>query len=171
MFEWLNRKGDVSLRKLRLLFAACCRKISGQSRTRTMAAEGQDMDEDFPWTDPNGGPIALAGDTVWFTLAQATEVVLQEAGGGNHEKTSLLRCIFGPLKFRPVAIDPSWRTPGVLGLARAIYDEEAFNEIAVLSDALEEAGCDDPEILGHLRQQGQGHVRGCWALDLVLGKE
>lgn len=42
--------------------------------------------------------------------------------------------------------------------------------LAVLSDALEEAGCDDAEILSHLRSPGP-HVRGCWALDLVLGKE
>ena len=41
--------------------------------------------------------------------------------------------------------------------------------LAVLSDALEEVGCTDTALLSHLRSPGP-HVRGCWALDLVLGK-
>lgn len=41
--------------------------------------------------------------------------------------------------------------------------------LAVLSDALEESGCTDAAILEHLRSPGP-HVRGCWALDLILGK-
>jgi hypothetical protein len=56
-------------------------------------------------------------------------------------------------------------------LATAIYDGRDFAAMPVIADALEKSGCDDPELLGHLRRQGQGHVRGCWALDLVLGKE
>ena len=50
-----------------------------------------------------------------------------------------------------------------------IYQERAFERLPILADALEEAGCDDPDILSHLRGPGP-HVRGCWALDLVLGK-
>jgi hypothetical protein len=42
--------------------------------------------------------------------------------------------------------------------------------LAVLADALEEAGCADAGLLGHLRSRGP-HVRGCWALDLILGRE
>jgi hypothetical protein len=57
----------------------------------------------------------------------------------------------------------------VLGLAKAIYGEGRFTDVPVLADALEEAGCADAEILTHLRGPGP-HVRGCWALDLVLGK-
>ncbi len=51
-----------------------------------------------------------------------------------------------------------------------IYEERRFDNLPILADALEEAGCDNPAILGHLRQQGQVHVRGCWCLDAVLGK-
>ena len=68
---------------------------------------------------------------------------------------------------------PSWLAwEGGMGVnfARGIYDEEAFDRMPILADALEEAGCTDEAILNHLRSPGP-HVRGCWALDLVLGKE
>jgi hypothetical protein len=80
----------------------------------------------------------------------------------------LARDIFGN-PFRPVTLDRSWLTPTVLALARSIYDERAFNRMPMLADALEDAGCTDPTILDHLRGPGP-HVRGCFALDFVLGK-
>ena len=55
-------------------------------------------------------------------------------------------------------------------LAQGIYDDRAFDRLPVLADALEEAGCTNAEILAHCREPGP-HVRGCWALDLLLGKE
>ena len=55
-------------------------------------------------------------------------------------------------------------------LARTIYDDRRFDLLPILADALEEAGCGDAEILAHCRGPGP-HVRGCWAVDLVLGKE
>jgi hypothetical protein len=55
-------------------------------------------------------------------------------------------------------------------LARSIYDEHRFVEMPILADALEEAGCTDPDILSHCRGPGP-HVRGCWPVDLILGKE
>lgn len=79
-----------------------------------------------------------------------------------------LRDLFGN-PFRPTAADPAWLTPGVLELAGAIYDEGAFDRLPALADALEAAGCHDPDWLGHLRGPGP-HLRGCWAVDLVLGK-
>lgn len=57
----------------------------------------------------------------------------------------------------------------VAGLARSIYDQHRFDEFPVLADALEEAGCHESVVLGHLREDGT-HVRGCWALDLLVGK-
>jgi hypothetical protein len=89
----------------------------------------------------------------------------------------LLRDIFGPLPFRTVAIAADWLTPTVLQIAQAAYEHRQLPggeldapRLAILSDALEDAGCDNAELLGHLRGSGP-HVRGCWALDLVLGKE
>jgi hypothetical protein len=88
----------------------------------------------------------------------------------------LLHDIFGNL-FHAALLEPSWITPTVSCLARAAYLEIATStntldgaRLAVLSDALEEAGCTDEAILSHLRSPGP-HVRGCWALDLVLGRE
>jgi hypothetical protein len=80
----------------------------------------------------------------------------------------LLRDIIGN-PFRPVTFDPSWRTPEALALARAVYDERRFEDLPVLADALEEAGCADRDILGHCRGKGE-HARGCWVVDLVLDK-
>jgi hypothetical protein len=55
-------------------------------------------------------------------------------------------------------------------LANSIYAERAFDRLPILADALEEAGCTDAEILGHCRGPGP-HLRGCWVVDLLLGKE
>jgi hypothetical protein len=84
----------------------------------------------------------------------------------------LIRELFGnPL--RPVACEPAWRTADVTALARAAYDERSMPSgrldtarLALLADALEEAGCAEEAILSHLRGPGP-HVRGCWALDLA----
>jgi hypothetical protein len=82
----------------------------------------------------------------------------------------LFREIFGN-PFRPVAFNPAWRTTDVMLLARGSYDEKAFDRMPILADALQDAGCDSEDILHHLRDATATHVRGCWALDLVLGKE
>ncbi|OAI47680.1 hypothetical protein AYO44_09285 [Planctomycetaceae bacterium SCGC AG-212-F19] len=88
----------------------------------------------------------------------------------NQAQSDLLRCIFGPLPFRPVTLDPAWHSANVTGLAEAIYDERAFDRLPILADALEDAGCTNEDILSHCRGGGE-HVRGCWMVDLVLGKE
>ena len=80
----------------------------------------------------------------------------------------LLRDVFNN-PFRPVTFDPSWQALRVLALAQAIFDERAFHEMPELADALERAGCDHADILGHCRELGP-HVRGCWVVDLILGK-
>jgi hypothetical protein len=87
----------------------------------------------------------------------------------------LFNDIFGN-PYRPAAVDPVSLTHDVLAIAHAAYDERIMpsgeldrSRLAVLSDALEEAGCDNATILDHLRGPGP-HVRGCWALDLILGK-
>jgi hypothetical protein len=83
--------------------------------------------------------------------------------------TNFLRDIFGN-PFRPVLLDPAWLSSTVKQLAQTIYEERAFDRLPVLGDALEDAGCTNQDILTHCRQPGI-HVRGCWALDLVLAKE
>jgi hypothetical protein len=85
----------------------------------------------------------------------------------------LFRDIFGPLPFRSITISPAhptWNDGTVQKVAQAIYDERAFDRMPILADALEEAGCTNVEILNHCRQPGN-HVRGCWVVDMILGKE
>jgi hypothetical protein len=83
--------------------------------------------------------------------------------------TKLLRDIFGN-PFRPVRDDPSWLTLTVRTLAEGIYADRVFDRLPILADALQDAGCENDEILTHCRGDGP-HVRGCWVVDLVLGKE
>jgi hypothetical protein len=88
-------------------------------------------------------------------------------------QTQLLQDIFGN-PFHSVTVDPSWLTPTVKNLATASYEQRSSpggeldaTSLAVLADALEEAGCADQAILGHLRGPGP-HVRGCHILDEIL---
>jgi hypothetical protein len=102
---------------------------------------------------------------------------------GGRERLSreadLLRDVVGsPLPLQPAVVDPavlSWNGGVVRRLARAAYDDRLPSglldnaRLAVLGDALEEAGCTDAELLGHLRGPGP-HVRGCHVLDALLDK-
>jgi hypothetical protein len=72
--------------------------------------------------------------------------------------------------FRPFTFDPQWRTADVVGLARGIYEDRAFDRLPLLADALMDAGCAEEQLLAHCRSDGP-HVRGCWVVDLVLDKE
>jgi len=112
----------------------------------------------------------FADDAWWEHEANSARTTEQTA------QASLIRDIFGN-PFRPVSVNPAWLTPTVTGLANATYDECTLPSgeldaarLAVLADALEEAGCQDADILGHLRSPGP-HVRGCWPVDVLLGRE
>jgi hypothetical protein len=96
-------------------------------------------------------------------------------GGPDAERTAqavILRDVIGNL-FRPApavtATLLSWNEGCIANLAQGLYEERRFEDLPVLADALEEAGCGDAYILGHLRGPGP-HVRGCWAIDLLLNK-
>jgi hypothetical protein len=67
-----------------------------------------------------------------------------------------------------VTADPSWLTPTALSLAHGIYTDRAFDRLPILADALQDAGCANPDILSHCRGPGP-HVRGCWVADLLSG--
>jgi hypothetical protein len=145
MLEFL--RGKASVRKLRLV------TLAGGTRTP-------------PWWihflrmfNRHSTFEAVAGGTPAWSSGTTAKRATQAA---------LLRDIFGN-PFRPVTLDPTWLTPTVKALAQAIYEERAFADLPVLADALEEAGCNSQEILSHLRGPG-AHTRGCWALDLLLGK-
>jgi len=87
-------------------------------------------------------------------------------------QANLLRHLIGN-PFRRVRIAPAWlvwNNGTIPKLARAMYEDQAFNRLPILADALEDAGCSNAEILDHCRGPGP-HVRGCWVMDAILGKE
>jgi len=88
------------------------------------------------------------------------------------EASRLLRELVGN-PFRPVRVEPAWlrwNDGAVVKMAKAIDDAGRFADLPILADALEDAGCDNADLLSHCRTAG-GHAAGCWAVDLLLGKE
>jgi hypothetical protein len=205
-------------RKLRLLAAACCRRVwhlMTDARSRRLVevferhTDGRASDEEWAkagaearaaWADTSNRPWRAAEESAraahaalhetttaaaqlgpgvlqavpgMWAYAVACDVLRETARAVNPDYPSspergpqcdLIRDIFGN-PFRPVAVQPGWLTPTVTALARAMYDEKAFDQLPILADALEEAGCDNAQVLGHCR--GGVHVRGCWVLDLL----
>lgn len=108
---------------------------------------------------------------------QMSRFLIEAAGTTETEvHVQLLHDIFAP----PAAAKTSNSLPEngtISNLARAVYEDSrprdgqlSADRLAILADALEEAGCTDEAILSHCRGQGP-HVRGCWVVDLLLGKE
>ena len=182
--EWLtNGECEAALaagrtvatdRKLYLLSIACIRLLdrSEEEAANALAAFERAADFKHPrlaminageafsaWFGFQEGPWRLAE----FALAERWPRWADESNC-----VPLFRDIFGN-PFRPVAFDPEWRTETVVGIARDIYEDRAFERVPILADAIEEAGCDNADILSHCREPGV-HVRGCWVVDLLLGK-
>jgi hypothetical protein len=105
-----------------------------------------------------------------FKIGAYTDKAVFEKGMAieKERQCRLLREIFGN-PFRPVSFDAAWVTSTVLALAEGIYQERAFDRLPILADALQDAGCDNDDILNHCRGDGP-HVRGCWVVDAILGK-
>jgi hypothetical protein len=179
--EWLECTDSMSMlrflrfkfgvRKLRLFTVACYRRkwhrLDDQTRKAVEFAEQLAYDRE--------GVVARglrAAKMDADAAAHAAMCAMSSAQPGCAAQTALLREVFGN-PFRPVAVDPywlAWNDGTVVRLAQVVYEERAFDRLPILADALEEAGCDNTDILSHCRQPGE-HVRGCWALDLLLGKQ
>jgi hypothetical protein len=105
--------------------------------------------------------VARAG---WVTYREALHAEARN-------QACLLREVLGN-PFRPAPFDPAWvaaNDGAVRKLAESVYEERAFDRLPILADALEDAGCSDAELLDHVRTGGE-HVRGCWVVDLCLGR-
>ena len=142
-------RGKVSDRRLRLFDAAwwACQQVSAALARRAVPASGNRLEAYHAWLEVRGRELRRLYGT--------------------------LRDIVGPLPFRPVTVHPdvlAWGDRTVPRLAQAIYDERRWGDMPILGDALLDAGCDNDEVVAHCRD-GQEHVRGCWVLDLCLGKQ
>jgi hypothetical protein len=182
MLEFLRDGGKATERKLRLFAVACSRHLWAQLDDLARAA----VDVAEAYADGQAGPEELraarlackaAGESAaWYAAASSPFVAARnaalsaQAGSAPAEhavQADLLRDIFGN-PFRPAHLDSVWLTTHVLDLARAIYEESAFERMPVLANVLVNTGCSSEETLGHCRQER--HVRGCWLVDALLGK-
>jgi hypothetical protein len=138
---------------------------------------------DFEVGTPSGNAasaVCLAIDPPVGVDAGAAVSYTSVSKDDSPAQAALVRELFAN-PFRPVtAIDPAWLAWNggtVRTLAEVAYEVRRLPEgtldpmrLALLADSLEDAGCDQAEVLAHLRSPGP-HVRGCWAVDLVLGKK
>lgn len=106
-----------------------------------------------------GGYPADVGLEEWVNRA-----VVAEATAICH----LCRCILGN-PYRSVVWKAEWRSSTVVGLARGIHGDRAFDRLPILADALQDAGCDEQAVLNHCRADGL-HARGCWVVDRALAR-
>jgi hypothetical protein len=128
---------------------------------------------------PEGRHSALREQRAWLNLAadmwdhfKRSVARLREPAVQMPEdaaQMAIFRDLFGN-PFRTMAADPCWRSTNVVGITQGIYDDHAFDRLPVVADALEESGCTNAELLAHCRGPGP-HARGCWVVDLLLGKE
>jgi hypothetical protein len=190
--------GGVGQRKLRLFCCACCRGVWDYlGRTRRRAVEIGERYADgragwwgtligeflaFPpdrWqSDPRQAVrmAALVAVRRWDErptidpITAASLVARMTGSVGARGLADLVRDIFGN-PFRPASFSPQWRTADAVSLARQMYEGRDFGAMPILADALQEAGCDCEDVLNHCRDAGATHVRGCWVVDLLLGKE
>jgi hypothetical protein len=189
-------EGRASARKARLYACGVGRSLwpfLGDERSRT-ALEIAERHADRSATDiemargrgaaqdVSGGPasriVSWVGDQHPWQAARMMVVSVQEAHGKRTavdwsgwvaaQTLTLVHCVFGN-PFRPCIPESGWLTDTVVNLAQIIYDERAFDRMPELADALENAGCTQADILEHCRGPGP-HVRGCWVIDLLLGR-
>lgn len=118
-------------------------------------------------------PLRLGLEVVQVALEDLRESpseqdVQRAADDASAKVTAIVRDVFGN-PFRPVSFSPDWRTETVLAMARGVYERGETDAMPILADALQDVGCDDAHLLAHCRGSGP-HVRGCWAVDLVLGR-
>lgn len=133
---------------------------------------------DDPWWEDEfdkGDPLAPALVTARHAARAAADLqgqssVLDAAAtiAEHREQTALVHCLFGN-PFHPRPVCAAWLTREVTALAGEIYAERAFGRMPFLADVLEASGCTSVDLIEHCRS-GREHARGCWVVDLLLGK-
>jgi hypothetical protein len=158
---------SISPQELELAYRRGCAAFLGYTSDRNLKRRGRQ-----PEVFRRMYSVAFAVDTATPGLSYPTpEYPLDEK---QYRKLilipSLLRDIFGN-PFCPITFDSAWLTSTVSAVAKQMYDSRDFSAMPILADALQDAGCDNDDILNHCRDpKATTHVRGCWVVDLVLGK-
>ena len=140
--------------------AAACAASGATSRTSSCPRR--------TWT---GAGSALTYEPMIEIGTEHWEIYLPLEHCLSYNQCDLIRELSGN-PYRPLPVDPlwlHWNDGCIARMAHTIYDEERFEELPILADALEEAGCAEGPLLEHLRHHKGMHVRGCWAVDLLLG--
>ena len=159
---------DLAIRAFQLLE----RGLDGSLFRSELDTLGFDLRDAVSWRTPvPRGVLSIlfpdrAGDGPVTEAIDISDAISQYLS--RSDQADIIRDVFGN-PFRPVAVAPARLTPTVLSLAQGIYADRAFDRLPILADALHDAGCDNDDLLTHLRGSDP-HVKGCWALDLVLGK-
>jgi hypothetical protein len=99
----------------------------------------------------------LVRATMRYAIQPAGELIM---GAEPSDLRYLLSEIYANL-FRPITLSPEWRTDAAVTLTRQMYESHDFSAMPILADALQDAGCDDEDVLSHCRDTAQVHVRGC----------
>jgi hypothetical protein len=198
MLDFIGRRTND--RKLRLFACACCRRVwhvmpDEACRTAVDVAEQfadgvADRDEliavlvgiesqggyreDRAYRAATAAWHAAAAslarrDVAYFAAYHSAEADESAGEVVRLAIANLLREVFGN-PFRPVTFSPEWRTDTAIALAKQMYDSRDFGAMPILADALQDAGCDNDDILNHCRDANTTHVRGCWVVDMVLDK-
>lgn len=170
MLDFLASEREVTNRKARLLTCGCSREIWA-----ALPGDGSrqwvEVSERYADREASLEQLTAAHQDVGALTKEAIATADSAWLASGPQQAGLIRDIVGN-PFRPPAVKPEWAesiTGGPRGLAETIYRDRAFDRMKELADALEQAGCSDETILAHCRQSA-AHVRGCWVLDLILGK-
>lgn len=190
-------RGNASDRKVRLFCCACCRLLwprlpDARNRALVEAVEEtplrskddprfwalivQSSENEHEWRQERAyWAVKYLGRSFYklppleCTVAVVANTLTALGGDAGPVLADLLRDVIGN-PFRPIRLDPSWlRANGraAENLVAEIHQDQRWDYLPVLGDALEDAGCDVEELLTHCHAE-KGHVRGCWAVDLLL---
>jgi hypothetical protein len=171
-------KGRTTDRKLRLWACAATahRYAQSEAALAVVALVEAWADGEYPAQLKSHGIDGICSKSAWEAAYEGALRPLERLPTSDRKRQSTefqraaIHEIFGN-PFRPVTVEPAWRTPDVMRLAHDLYAEKAFDRMPILADALEEAGCASLGVLEHCRDSRLVHLRGCWAVDLVLARQ